>query len=157
MQEIERKFLVKSSIQNVLQKLEPKAIRQGYIMDSPDGKTVRVRTKGSKGFLTIKGPSTGITRSEFEYEIPFDEAQALLDDFCAMTLSKDRYAIAIGGKTWDIDVFHEKLEGLIVAEIELESEEEAFERPEWLGKEVSDDVRYYNVQLIKAEELPENA
>jgi adenylate cyclase len=155
MQEIERKFLVKESIQTVLQQLEPKAIRQGYIMDGPDGKTVRVRTKGSKGFLTIKGKTTGISRAEFEYEIPLEEARVLLDQFCGLTLSKDRYAVEAGGKTWDVDVFHDKLEGLIVAEIELETEDEAFELPEWAGREVSDDVRYYNVQLIKANSIPE--
>jgi adenylate cyclase len=157
MEEIERKFLVKESIQPVLEKLEPKSIRQGYIMDSQAGKTVRVRTKGGKGFLTIKGPTKGITRSEFEYEIPIEDARALLDEFCERTLSKDRYAVEVGGKTWDVDVFHEKLEGLIVAEIELHHEKELFEHPDWLDKEVSDDSRYYNVNLIKMGQLPKES
>jgi adenylate cyclase len=149
MEEIERKFLVNERINATLKALEPKTIRQGYILDAEDGRTVRVRTKGTRGFLTIKGASEGISRSEFEYEIPYEDALALLGGFCPLTLEKDRYAVAVGGKTWDVDVFHGKLEGLIVAEIELESADEDFELPEWAGKEVSDDVRYYNVQLIK--------
>jgi len=149
MQEIERKFLVNDRIGEVIAASEGKAIRQGYIMDGPDGKTVRVRTKGAKGFLTIKGKSTGITRSEFEYEIPFDEAMALLEQFCPVVLSKERYLAEVGGKTWEIDVFHGRLEGLIVAEIELESEDEPFELPEWAAQEVSHDAAYYNSNLIK--------
>lgn len=148
MNEIERKFLVKESIQEVLKYLEPKAIRQGYIMDE-DGKTVRVRTKGEKGFLTIKGKTSGITRSEFEYEIPFEDATHLLDHFCSAELSKDRYLLNVGDKSWDIDVFHGKLKGLILAEIELESEEESFKEPDWLLEEVSYDPRYYNSNLVK--------
>lgn len=149
MQEIERKFLVNERIHDALAGLEPKTIRQGYILDAEDGRTVRVRTKGQKGFLTIKGASEGISRSEFEYEIPLADAVSLLDGFCPLVLEKERFAVTAGGKTWDVDVFHGKLEGLIVAEIELESEDESFELPEWIGKEVSDDVRYYNVQLIR--------
>ncbi len=148
MLEIERKYLVNSTIHAVLEELEPLSIRQGYILHHPEGKTVRVRTKGDKGFLTIKGKTIGITRSEFEYEIPHEDSLALLDQFCNAVLTKDRYAIVVGGKTWDIDVFHGKLEGLIVAEIELESEDEAFEIPTWVTKEVSDDARYYNANLI---------
>jgi adenylate cyclase len=154
MKEIERKFLVNARIHDALAGLQPKSIRQGYILDAEDGRTVRVRTKGPKGFLTIKGASEGISRSEFEYEIPYDDALALLGDFCPLVLEKERYAVTVGGKTWDVDVFHGKLEGLIVAEIELESEDESFELPEWAGKEVSDDVRYYNVQLIRMEGAP---
>lgn len=148
MQEIERKFLVNDLIQEVLEKHQPLAICQGYIYDGADGKTVRVRTKGTKGYLTIKGKSTGISRMEFEYEIPHAEAVILLEQFCEKTLIKDRYAIEVGGMTWDVDLFHGKLEGLIVAEIELEHENQSFEQPEWLSTEVSDDERYYNVNLI---------
>lgn len=155
MQEIERKFLVNERIHEALKGQPAKSIRQGYIMDNPDGKTVRVRTKGSKGFLTIKGPSSGISRMEFEYEIPFDDALELLKQFCPLSLHKDRYNPIIGGKQWDVDVFHGSLEGLIVAEIELESEEEHFEHPDWLDKEVSNDTRYYNVRLLK-DGLPGN-
>lgn len=148
MQEIERKFLVNNQIHEVLKAHQPLAICQGYIYDGADGKTVRVRTKGNKGYLTIKGKSTGISRAEFEYEIPYTDAVVLLEKFCEKTLIKDRYNIEVGGMTWDVDQFHGQLEGLIVAEIELEHETQPFEHPEWLAQEVSDDVRYYNVNLI---------
>ena len=151
MTETERKFLVTDRIHEALKGLTSLSIRQGYVMDSPDGRTVRVRTKGDKGFLTIKGPSSGISRTEFEYEIPHEDALALLNDFCPLSLHKERYNPVIGGKKWDVDVFHGKLQGLIVAEIELESADEHFERPDWLGSEVSDDARYYNVNLVKGE------
>lgn len=150
MKEIERKFLVNDTVKDVLVHSEPVSIRQGYIMDAPDGKTVRVRTKGPKAFLTIKGKTTGISRTEFEYEIPVDDALHLLDHFCPKTLHKDRYKTEYAGKTWEIDVFHGYLEGLIVAELELQSEEESFELPEWADKEVSDDQRYFNVYLINS-------
>ena len=153
--ETERKFLVLPTIHEVLSGVSPNPICQGYIMDAPDGRTVRVRTKGDKGFLTIKGPSVGISRSEFEYEIPFAEAEALLADFCPKSLLKDRYELTYAGKLWEVDVFHGHLEGLIVAEIELEGADENFAFPDWLGKEVSDDDRYYNVQLINAMGVPE--
>lgn len=153
MKEIERKFLVSEGIQNVLNYLKPKAIRQGYIMDE-NGKTVRVRTKGTKAFLTIKGQTQGISRDEFEYEIPFEDAVHLLDQFCAHELSKERFEFTHGEKKWEIDVFKGKLDGLIVAEIELAHEEEAFSLPDWVVKEVSDDVRYYNSNLVKAVGIP---
>ena len=150
--EIERKFLVNEQIREVLPALQGKQIRQGYIMDGPDGKTVRVRTKGDMGFLTIKGKTIGISRSEFEYEIPVADAEALLEQFCPAVLSKVRYTCEAGGKIWEIDVFHGKLEGLIVAEIELESEDEQFVLPHWAAAEVSDDASYYNSNLIKRTE-----
>jgi CYTH domain-containing protein len=112
------------------------------------GKTVRVRTKGEKGYLTIKGKTTGITRAEFEYEIPLEHALELLTNFCDKTLSKERYTLTFKEKIWEIDVFHGALEGLIVAEIELEDEAEIFEKPEWILDEVSYDPRYYNSQLV---------
>jgi adenylate cyclase len=148
MNEIERKFLVKEHIQEVLNYLEPKSIRQGYIMDE-NGQTVRVRTKGSKGYLTIKGKTVGITRTEFEYEIPFEDAIQLLDQFCKCELSKDRYQLTFQEKTWEIDVFKGKLHGLIIAEIELSSETETFDKPDWLGEEVSHDTRYFNSNLVR--------
>lgn len=147
MQEIERKYLVKPELKNELNSLTHVAIRQGYIMDE-NGKTVRVRTKGEKGYLTIKGKSEGISRAEFEYEIPHADALALLDGFCNKELSKVRYLYPINGKTWEIDVFEGKLQGLIIAELELESEDEVVVLPEWIDREVSDDVRYYNSNLV---------
>ncbi len=148
MKEIERKFLVNDELLDVVKYLQSKKIRQGYISES-DGKTVRVRTKGEKGYLTIKGKSSGISRDEFEYEIPFEDANQLLQKFCPKVLEKERFDLIIGEKKWEIDIFHGKLEGLIIAELELESEDEAFELPGWIQKEVSDDVQYYNSRLIE--------
>ncbi|MNY45444.1 hypothetical protein D3C86_1805470 [compost metagenome] len=110
---------------------------------------MRVRTKGEKGYLTIKGKSEGISRDEFEYEIPHEDALQLLTNFCPKFLEKERFELIVGEKKWEIDLFHGKLEGLIVAEIELESEEETFELPAWIDREVSDDVQYYNSKLIE--------
>lgn len=148
MKEIERKFLVNDELLDVVKYLQSKKIRQGYISDV-DGKTVRVRTKGEKGFLTIKGKSSGISRDEFEYEIPFEDANQLLQNFCPKVLEKERFDLIIGEKKWEIDIFHGKLEGLIIAELELASEDEAFELPGWIQEEVSDDVQYYNSRLIE--------
>ena len=147
MKEIERKFLVNDEIQTILLNLSPKKIQQGYLAESEKG-VVRVRTKGEKGFLTIKSSNNGISRDEFEYEIPYHEAEEMLKLFCSASISKERYTINYGQHLWEIDVFHGKLEGLIVAEIELKSEDEVFEIPKWIDKEVSDDKRYYNSNLI---------
>lgn len=148
MKEIERKYLVSDTITDVVKYLQSKKIRQGYISDI-DGKTVRVRTKGDKGYLTIKGKSIGISRDEFEYEIPLEDANQLLSNFCPKVLEKERYELIIGEKKWEIDIFHGKLEGLKIAEIELESEEEVVELPAWIEKEVSSEVQYYNSKLIE--------
>jgi len=153
MKEIERKFLVNDEIRDILQNLTPKKIQQGYISENEKG-VVRVRTKGEKGFLTIKAANVGISRDEFEYEIPFEEAEQMLKLFCAVFISKERYTINYAEHVWEVDVFHGKLEGLIVAEIELGSENEIFELPRWISKEVSDDKRYYNSNLIKLEQAP---
>lgn len=148
MKEIERKFIVTDAILEVIQYIQPKTIQQGYICDV-DGNTVRVRTKGEKGYLTIKGKTTGITRQEFEYEIPFNDALQLLRDFCPKVLNKDRYEIILHEKKWDIDVFKGKLQGLIIAEVELESENEEVKLPSWVDQEVSHDAAYYNSNLIQ--------
>ena len=145
--EIERKFLVNESLWAQLNKPTPKRIQQAYLSNDSNC-TVRVRTKGTKGFLTIKGKSVGISRSEYEYEIPLEEAEKMIAEFCAKVLSKDRYEIQVGKHVWEVDVFHGKLAPLIVAEIELGSEDESFELPEWVGKEVSDDEEYFNSRLI---------
>ena len=149
MQEIERKFLVTDAVRDVLKYLEPKAIRQGYIMDE-NGQTVRVRTKGTKGFLTIKGKAEGISRTEFEYEIPYEDAVSLLNDFCKWELSKDRYELQFSEKCWEIDVFHGKHEGLILAEVELMDENEAVELPLWVKEDVRLNPIYFNSNLVKS-------
>ncbi len=146
--EIERKFLINESAWNLLEKPTPTRIAQGYLSDDKKC-TIRVRVKGSKGFLTIKGETVGISRSEYEYEIPLDEAQKMMAEFCSRVLSKDRYCIDVAGHTWEVDVFHDKLAPLIIAEVELESENEEFVVPEWVGKEVSSDASYYNSNLIQ--------
>ena len=147
MKEIERKFLVNDEIQQILLNLSSKKIQQGYLAENEKG-VVRVRTKGEKGFLTIKAANIGVSRDEFEYEIPFNEAEEMLKLFCSTSISKERYTINYGQHLWEVDVFHGKLEGLIVAEIELQSETEEFELPHWIDKEVSDDKRYFNSNLI---------
>jgi len=146
--EIERKFLVKIDSWNLVEKPEPTIIQQGYISSQKEC-TVRVRTKGLKGYLTIKGLTTGISRVEFEYEIPVDEAKMLLAQFSDKYIDKLRYEIEFQGKTWEVDVFQGKLAPLVIAEIELNEENEAFELPEWVDKEVSNDERYYNSNLVE--------
>jgi adenylate cyclase len=145
-QEIERKFLVQGAS---WQSGNGTSIRQGYIHNEIDG-TVRVRTKGKRAYLTIKGGTTGITRLEFEYEIPLEEADQMLNELCQKPLiEKIRYEVNVGGSKWEIDEFLGENAGLVVAEIELEDEDQEFLKPDWLGKEVSDDLRYQNANLVK--------
>ncbi|NLR58631.1 CYTH domain-containing protein [Chitinophaga polysaccharea] len=145
-QEIERKFLVNAAQWQQAEKPVGERYRQGYLLLDPH-KTIRVRLTPTKGFLTIKGKSTGATRAEFEYEIPMEEASALLDQFAIAELSKIRYTLTYQDKVWEIDEFLGDNAGLIVAEIELESEDESFERPAWVTEEVTTDARYYNANL----------
>lgn len=142
--EIERKFLVKSDAWR--EGPAGERIVQGYLCRDEE-RTVRVRIKGEKGFLTIKGSSEGIARKEFEYEIPREEAEELLQICVPPLLDKVRYERRCGGHLWEIDEFAGENKGLIVAEIELEDEATEFEKPDWLGEEVSDDPRYYNACL----------
>ncbi|HHE74339.1 MAG TPA: CYTH domain-containing protein, partial [Desulfobacteraceae bacterium] len=122
--------------------------RQGYL-NSTKERTVRVRTINDKGFLTIKGITTGATRAGYEYEIPHAEATALLDDLCEKPIiEKNRYKIDFAGFVWEVDEFFGENQGLIVAEVELESEDQAFEKPEWIGEEVTGDPKYFNSNLI---------
>jgi len=144
--EIERKFLLRDT--GFLQGLPGERICQGYLSDAVDA-TVRVRLVGNQGFLTIKGRSHGISRSEFEYPIPATDAEQLLAMCCASRIDKTRYRIPHGRHLWEVDVFSGANEGLVVAEIELASEEEVFARPDWLGEEVSHDSRYFNSQLSR--------
>ena len=144
--EIERKFLVQKDQWDKLEKPVGENFRQGYLMTDPN-KTIRVRQTSEKGFLTIKGISVGATRAEYEYEIPHEEAKELLDQFVVSELSKVRFKFLFEGKLWEIDVFSGENEGLIVAEIELKSEEEKFELPDWIGEEVTGEEKYYNSNL----------
>ncbi|GGE61344.1 CYTH domain-containing protein [Pedobacter psychrotolerans] len=144
--EIERKFLLHHDAWNKLVKPVGKSLRQGYILNDP-AKTIRVRIAETKAWLTIKGITLGASRLEYEYEIPLEEAKELLDNFSEGELDKIRYEIDYQGKTWEVDVFSGDNDGLIVAEIELLSEDEDFECPEWIGVEVTGDKRYYNASL----------
>lgn len=147
--EIERKFLVKSEAYKN-EATSKKKIVQGFLNTHPN-RTVRVRIKGDKGFLTIKGISneTGTSRFEWEKEIDPKEAEALLN-LCEETIiDKTRYEIPIGGFIFEVDEFHKANEGLVIAEIELQGENQEFERPEWLGEEVTGQIEYYNSQLSK--------
>lgn len=146
--EIERKFLVNKELWENVKPDEGQRISQGYLLKSLE-KTIRVRTKGEKGYLTIKGASVNhISRAEYEYEIPLEEAQAMLDKFCPKKIDKVRYTIEVTGKVWEVDEFSDPNPGLILAEIELTAEDEVFEKPNWAGKEVSDDERYYNSNML---------
>ena len=145
--EVERKFLVKGDAWRSLAK--GTTYRQGYL-NSAKERTVRVRTTEDKAYLTIKGITVGATRAEYEYELPYDEGKAMLDSLAEKPLiEKRRYKIPAGDLTWEIDEFLGDNTGLIVAEVELKSEDQAFTRPVWLGDEVTSDPRYYNANLIK--------
>jgi adenylate cyclase len=149
MVEIERKFLVKSNDFKE-QAFTQHNIAQGYLSSVPE-RTVRVRIKGKKGFITIKGigHSSGMSRFEWENEIPLDEAQELLKLCEKGKIEKTRFEIKSGKHVFEVDEFYGENEGLIMAEIELESETDSFEKPDWLGEEVTNDVRYYNAYLSK--------
>lgn len=143
--EIERKFLVDG---NQWKDFPATLLRQGYVCREPD-RVVRVRTDGRRGVLTIKGPTSGMSRPEFEYVIPLPDADELLDGICVKPLiEKRRYVVEYRGKKWEVDEFLGENQGLVVAEIELQSEDEVVERPEWVGPEVTDDPRYYNANLV---------
>jgi adenylate cyclase len=146
--EIERKFLVRRD------RWQPDPAtgtrcRQGYLVNTA-GCTIRIRIAGEVGFLTIKGPTTGISRLEFEYPIPLVDAEQLLGEFCAQPLiEKVRHLVPWAGQTWEVDVFEGDNAGLIVAEIELPDADAGFDRPPWLGEEVSHDPRYFNAALTR--------
>lgn len=143
--EIERKFLVDTGKLPTLPKGH--IMKQGYV--PTQGITVRARISNDQAFLTLKGRETGLSRSEFEYPIPVKDAQQILDELCSHPLiEKIRYLIPYGDHTWELDIFEGDNQGLVVAEIELGSEDESFLKPEWITEEVSHDTRYRNLNLI---------
>jgi adenylate cyclase len=146
--EIERKFLVSGEPWRAA---SPGAsYRQGYLSSHPE-RSVRVRSDGKKAKLTIKGLTRGATRDEFEYDLPLADAEAMLDQLCERPLiEKTRYLVPYGGRTWEIDVFQGDNLGLVVAEVELASEGEPLALPPWVAREVSDDPRYFNANLVKS-------
>jgi len=147
--EIERKFLVQSGEFKAIS-FAKNEIAQGYLNSNPE-RTVRVRIKGNQGYLTIKGKGneTGLSRFEWENKIPIDEAKMLLNLCESGVISKMRYEVKFGNHVYEVDKFFGENEGLIIAEIELQSEDEAFEKPDWLGTEVTNDEKYYNSYLSK--------
>lgn len=143
--EIERKFLVK---EGAWRDANATRYRQGYLSTVKE-RTVRVRTINDKGYLTIKGITVGASRLEFEYEIPGADAEELLNNLCVKPLiEKNRYKVDYSKHIWEVDEFFGENEGLIVAEVELQSEDQLFDRPEWVAEEVTTDPRYYNANLI---------
>jgi CYTH domain-containing protein len=144
--EIERKFLVKDD--SWRNSGPGKPYRQGYLCTAKE-RTVRVRTAGDKGFITVKGVSSGAARSEYEYEIPLADANEILDHLTERPLiEKTRYRIPYNGVVWEVDEFGGENRGLVLAEVELKDEHQEFSRPPWIGREVTDDPRFYNVNLV---------
>ncbi|MCX7842484.1 MAG: CYTH domain-containing protein [Clostridia bacterium] len=144
--EIERKFLVIGDGYKPNSKLS--YFKQGYLSTNPQ-RTVRVRLNGNKGYITVKGISNGAVRPEYEYEIPAEDAEEMLEGLCEKPLiEKYRYECYFKGYNWEIDEFFGKNEGLVIAEIELSDEDECFEKPEWVGEEVTSDSRYFNSSLV---------
>jgi adenylate cyclase len=144
--EIERKFLIDrdkiGTLENGYQ------IKQGYI-ETVGNKVVRIRVRNQNAFLTIKGENDGIKRLEFEYEIPLNDANEMLEKLCLEPMiEKTRYVLNVGNHVWEIDVFHGQNEGLIVAEIELEDENESFVIPDWVREEVTAELKYHNSHLM---------
>ena len=147
--ETERKFLVASDVFKK-EAFQKQKIVQGYLNSAPE-RTVRVRTKGERAYITVKGKSndTGLSRYEWEKEISVDEAEALLKLCEPGIIEKMRYEVKVGKHIFEVDEFFGENEGLLLAEVELSSEEEEYERPEWLEKEVTGDKRYYNSYLLR--------
>ncbi len=144
--EIEHKFLITGDAWRNLG--TSTVFRQGYLSTVRE-RTVRVRSAGDQGWITIKGITIGATRTEFEYPIPLADADAMLDELCERPIiEKTRHVVEVDGTTWEIDEFAGVNEGLIVAEVELDSINQEFTRPEWIGNELTDDPRYFNANLI---------
>lgn len=146
--EVERKFLVKSEAWRAGAKACP--IRQGYLCLGADT-TVRIRVAGRRAFITVKSKTEGMSRAEYEYDIPLDDAEAMLEGLCARPLiEKTRYSLMHAGKLWTVDVFGGDNEGLVVAEVELDCPDEKVALPPWVGEEVTADPRYRNSSLVSA-------
>jgi CYTH domain-containing protein len=145
--EIERKYLVKGN--DWKQQGQGQFYQQGYLSDHPD-RTVRVRTAADKGYLTIKGRSAGASRAEYEYPIPYAEAQTMLKQLCQQPIiEKIRYTVRYEGLVWEVDEFLGENEGLVVAEVELTHEQQPIVLPAWVDREVTGDTKYYNANLFK--------
>jgi len=144
--EIERKFLVDHEKWQLVKKPKGTHYRQGYLVNS-DNHTIRIRVTDKQGYITFKGATKGITRTEFEYKIPREDGIELLESFSAREVEKIRYRIRFSGKLWEVDEFLGDNAGLIIAEIELRDENDKFKKPDWVRGEVSDEKKYYNSNL----------
>ncbi|MBS1634930.1 MAG: CYTH domain-containing protein [Bacteroidetes bacterium] len=144
--EIEHKYLVDMNLWKLVKPEKSVDIKQAYLLTDPD-KTIRVRTKGAQGYITIKGRAVASSRPEFEYEIPLEDAHELIRYFCTNLVEKTRHLVTFEGKTWEVDEFHGANNGLMVAEIELNAEDEVYAKPAWVGNNVTADSRYANSQL----------
>lgn len=144
--EIERKFLLAGELWRTLG--APLLLRQGYLSSDP-ARVVRVRVEGDHAYLTIKGKSVGATRGEWEYPVPLADANELLELCEQPIVEKYRRRIDFAGNTWEVDEFLGVNQGLVLAEIELESEDQAFDKPDWIGEDVTHDKRYYNSNLVR--------
>lgn len=144
--EIEHKYLVKLNLWNKVVPERSVSIRQGYL-SSDAHVSIRVRVLDNKGFITVKGKTVGSKRSEFEYEIPVEDARQILSEFGQRLVEKKRHYVSFENKTWEVDVFEGLNQGLIIAEVELDSEEEKYSKPEWIAEEVTHDYRYSNSNL----------
>ena len=147
--ETERKFLVDHKKWQLVNKPDGTHYRQGYLLNDSLLRTIRVRVTDKQGYITLKGPIAGISRKEYEYEIPVEDGIELLDSFALSEVEKVRYRIEFAGKLWEVDEFLGDNTGLIMAEIELQRETDEFKKPDWVRFEVSDDKRYYNSYLSK--------
>jgi adenylate cyclase len=146
--EIERKFLVKANSKSWLKHATPSYIRQGYLCDDVR-RSVRVRINEKAAFLTIKGQTVGMSRHEYEYAIPVDDAEKLLAMCVHSIIVKTRHTLNIDGLIWEVDEFHHDNKGLIIAEVELDHVEQHVSLPEWIASEVTDDPRFYNLALCQ--------
>jgi CYTH domain-containing protein len=144
--EIEYKYLIDLNAWKKVKPIKSIEINQAYLLTNPE-KTIRVRTKGSKGYFTIKGKSFGASRAEYEYEIPVDEAKELISKFCDNSIQKIRHEIKVGNHIWEVDEFLGNNDGLFVAEIELNAENENFELPNWVTENVTLNQKYANSNL----------
>lgn len=145
--EIERKFLVDEEKWRKNKPSSGQHILQGYLSKEIE-RTVRIRIKDKKGYLTIKGKTVGATRAEYEYEIPVNEAKEMIDSMCDKYIDKIRYEVVLDGKTWEVDEFSSPQKGLVLAEIELEREDEEIYLPDWITQEVTNNPSYYNSNMI---------
>jgi len=146
--EIERKYLINTLLWDESLSHKKVYIKQAYISHTPE-KTIRVRIKDNEAFITIKGKTQGCSRLEFEYPIPIIDAHELIENFTILHIEKTRYYVMVEGKLWEVDVFLAQNAGLIIAEIELTSEDEIISKPVWIAEDVSYDIRYYNSYLAE--------